>query len=170
MSQIYNRLEPKYNQSGFVLDGCHWFNCDVGVFGTAHGKAIIKNYTNIFEELKESNLLVEKFHLSDTIYNKLHRNAIVNHSKIEEKLLDLNFKIILVTFPEDINILKARIVDRLNLYPHYKNILNTPEWYIAQQQEYISQIQKSCLPYLIINTNQLPDDNLVKKILDWIGE
>ena len=34
ISQVYNYLEPKYNQSDFILDGCNWFNCDVGIYGT----------------------------------------------------------------------------------------------------------------------------------------
>ena len=34
MSQIYDYLEPKYNSGGKIMDGCHWFNCDVGIFGT----------------------------------------------------------------------------------------------------------------------------------------
>ena len=67
MSQIYNYLEPKYNQSGYLLDGCHWFNCDVGVYGTKHGRPIIEFYLKIFNELKNSNLLIEKFHLSQEI-------------------------------------------------------------------------------------------------------
>lgn len=59
MSQIYNYLEPKYNSGGYLLDGCHWFNCDVGVYGTKHGRPIIKSYLKIFKELKNSNLLIE---------------------------------------------------------------------------------------------------------------
>ncbi|MBL7058786.1 hypothetical protein ISS03_05680 [Patescibacteria group bacterium] len=170
MSQIYNHLEPRYNKSGFVLDGCHWFNTDVGIFGTENGKSIINNFVHIFEDLKDSNILVEKFYLSDQIYSKLHRNALVTYPKVEEKLLKLNFKIVLVTFPEDPELLRGRIVDRLNIYPHYKNILNSEEWYIRQQQEYIEAVKNSKLPYIIIKTDQLPDNNLVKEILDWIGE
>lgn len=73
MSQVYNYLEPKYNNNGGVLDGCHWLNCDVGIYGTKHGKSVIKNYMGIAKELKDKNLLFEKFHVSDIIYNRLHR-------------------------------------------------------------------------------------------------
>lgn len=170
MSQIYNHLEPKYNKSGYVLDGCHWFNTDVGIFGTKNGKSIINNFINIFDDIQDSNILVEKFYLSDQIYNKLHRNKAITYPKIEEKLLTLNFKIILITFPEDKEILENRIQDRLNIYPHYKNILKSANWYIEQQKEYIKTVKNSKLPYLIVNTNQLPDDTLTKQILNWIGE
>ena len=73
MSQIYNFLEPKYNQSGFILDGCHWFNCDVGVYGGNNSKNFVQTYIKVFEQVKERNLIIEKFHLSDLVYQKLHQ-------------------------------------------------------------------------------------------------
>jgi len=94
MSQIYNYLEPKYNKTGYLLDGCYWFNCDVGIYGTKHGKPVIESYLKIFTELKNSNLLVEKFYLSDLIYNLLHRGKKVNYKTIEQQLKKLGFKII----------------------------------------------------------------------------
>ncbi|MFH1232765.1 MAG: hypothetical protein V1651_02790 [Patescibacteria group bacterium] len=170
MSQIYDHIEPKYNKSGYLLDGCHWFNCDIGVYGTKHGKLINKSYLEIFSELKDKNLLVEKFFLSDIVYNNLHNNKKVNYKNIEKKLQQLNFKIILITLPEDKNIINERIKDRLNLYKHYERILREPEWYIEQQQEYLAEIKKTNLPYLIIKTEKLPDNNLIKQILKWIDE
>lgn len=170
MSQVYDYLEPKYNQSRAVLDGCHWFNCDVGVFGTNHGKKVIDAYLNIFEKLKNKNLLVEKLHLSDLIYNRLHRQVELSYKAQEDFLKKLDFKIVLVTFPENKKLLEKRIKDRLNLYPHYERILRSPEWYIDQQREYLKEIKKSRLPYLIIETSKLPDRSLVNKILNWINE
>ncbi len=170
MSQIYDNLEPKYNNKKKLLDGCHWFNSDVGVYGTKHGKIIINNYLNIFDELKNKNLIVEKLYISDIVYNRLHRKKEINYKNIENKLKKLNFKIILITFPDNKKILKQRIQDRLNLYPHYERILHNPEWYINQQKEYLKELEKSKLKSLIIKTNQLPDKFLVNKILNWIGE
>lgn len=170
MSQIYDYLEPKYNQNKVMLDGCHWFNCDVGVYGTKHGQVVVEKYLEIFEELKNKNLIVEKLHLADKIYRRLHFGEETDYSEIEKRLEKLNFKIILITFPEDEEVLKKRIQDRLNLYPHYERILQDPKWYIAQQREYRAELEKCKLPHLIIETNVLPDDSLVEKILKWIGE
>jgi hypothetical protein len=170
MSQIYNYLEPKYNQNGFVLDGCHWFNCDIGVYGTKYGQPVIEKYLEVFLELNDKNIIVEKLHISDIIYNRLHRGEEIEYEVAEKKLAEQNFKIILITFPEDEKILQLRIDDRLKLYPHYKRIMHEPDWYIAQQREYIKEIIKSKLPYLIAETKKLPDDDLAKKILEWIGE
>jgi hypothetical protein len=170
MSQIYGYLEPKYNKSDFVLDGCHWFNCDIGIYGTDHGRPVIKSYLKIFRELKNHNLLVEKLHLSDIVYNRLHRKKEINYRDIERQLKKLRFKIILITLPPDKKIIQARINDRLKLYPHYKRILRRPEWYIEQQRQYLKEIKKTSLPYLIIKTSRLPDKKLTKKILNWIDE
>jgi len=118
MSQVYDYLEPKYNNNGGVLDGCHWLNCDVGIYGTKHGKSVIKNYMGIAKELKNKNLLFEKFYISDIIYNRIHRKKEISYKYIEQKLKKLNFKTVLVVFPEDEKVLQERIKDRLNLYPH----------------------------------------------------
>ncbi|KKR22040.1 MAG: hypothetical protein UT48_C0001G0053 [Parcubacteria group bacterium GW2011_GWE2_39_37] len=170
MSQVYDFLESKYNQNKQVLDGCHWFNCDVGIFGTEKSQPVINHFNQIFKELSDKNVIVEKFFLSDIVYSRLHRNVEKDYRNIENELLKENFKIILCTFPEDKELLKKRIADRLNLYPHYARILQTPEWYIRQQRQYLEEIKKSCLPYLQIETTQLPDQLAVDKILNWIGE
>jgi len=62
---------------------------------------------------------------------------------IENELKKLDFKIVFVKFPEKKSIIEKRIQDRLNLYPHYKRILKSPEWYVLQQQEYEKEINKS---------------------------
>jgi thymidylate kinase len=170
MSQVYDYLEPKYNQNRVTLDGCHWFNCDVGVYGTEHGKIVIEKYLDIFTELQKNNLIIEKLHLSDIVYNQIHNNRKVDYEKIEDRLLDLDFKIILITFPRDEELIKKRIEDRLKIYPHYERILQSPDWYLEQQEKYLEEIKKSKLPYLVLETEILPDNNLVRKVLGWVGE
>jgi hypothetical protein len=170
MSQVYEHLEPKYNSGEGVLDGCHWFNCDVGVFGTGYGQAVVENYLAIFETLKAKNLLIEKLHLADKIYSRLHRGIALDYSAVEDKLAEMGFRIVLITFPEERAILEKRIRDRLNLYPHYERILQSPDWYLNQQAEYKGEIERSKLPHLVIKTEVLPDYSLVDEILKWIGE
>jgi hypothetical protein len=123
MSQIYNSIEPKSRKSKNILDGCHWFNADNGVFGTENSRGVIEGYMKIFNSLSEGNIIVEKFTLSDCIYQKLHRGKDVDYSDINKELERQGFKIVLITFKEDRELLEKRIQDRLNLYPHYKEIL-----------------------------------------------
>ncbi|MBT4349644.1 hypothetical protein HOD19_02580 [bacterium] len=177
MSQVYDHIEPKYNSGNKILDGCHWFNCDVGIFGTKYGQVALQKYLELTEELKEANVMLEKFHLSEAVYQKLYNNQNFlpagrqgDFSAIENRLQKLNTKIILVTFPEDEKIIQARLQDRLNLYPHYEKIAQAPTDYIKQQRLFKELIKQSKLEYLIIETNKLPDESLVDKILQFIGE
>lgn len=170
MSEVYNFLEPKYRESENLLDGCYWFNCDVGIFGSANGKKVIKDYVSIFKTLGAQNIIVEKLFLADKIYNKMYRRKRIGYKCIERRLKKMDFKIILLTFPEDEELIKRRIADRLNLYPHYQGVLKEPRFYIEQQRLYLKKIKKSRLPYLIIEAENFPDETILPQILEWIGE
>jgi len=170
MSQIYNNIEPKYNSGGHILDGCHWFNLDVGVYGTSFGQKALSRYMELFEDLKDTNLMAEKFHLTETVYQKLYHNYDFDYSDIEARLKKLNAKIILVTFDKSEELIKHRLEDRLKLYPHYKSIMQTPAAYIRQQELYEDLISKSKLDHLVVNASKLPNPSLVDKILEFLGE
>lgn len=169
MLQIYDFLESKYNQEKIILDGCHWFNCDVGVFGTEYGKFCIEKYAEILGKMHKKNILFEKFHISDIIYNRIYGSKELDYSELEESLKKLNAKIILCVTENNPEIFKKRISDRLSLYPHYERILQSPEWYINQQKEYLKEIKKTKLPYLIVDMTEIPNKKHLE-ILNWIGE
>ncbi len=170
MSQVYNYLEPKYNTNNKILNGCHWFNCDVGLYGTKYGKIVLEKYIELIEHLEETNIIMEKFHLTEAVYQKLYNNIDFNFNDIENRLNKKKVKIILTTYNEDIKLIKKRLKDRLDLYPHYKRIAQKPEKYIEQQKLYLKLLRKSKLDYLIINSSKLPDNNLTNKILKFIKE
>ena len=170
MGQIYDYLEPKYNSGSKVLDGCHWFNCDVGLYGTRFGKNVLLKYLELLEEIRGSNVMLEKFHLTEAVYQKIYNNYDFNFQKIEARLKKIKAKIILVTFDENERLLIKRLQDRLSLYPHYNRIAQTPADYINQQKKYLELISQSQLDYLIVNASALPDKSLVEKILEFLQE
>jgi thymidylate kinase len=170
MSQIYNHLEPKYNSGGKILDGCHWFNCDVGLYGTEHGQIVVNKYLELLENLADLNIILEKFHITEYVYQKLYNNQEYDFSNIEDRLKKLDAKIILTSFQEDEELIKKRLQDRINLYPHYAKIAQQPAEYIKQQQEYIDIIKQSKLDYLVVDSSELPNQKLVAKILKFLGE
>lgn len=169
ISQIYKYLEKKYSTNKKVLDGCHWFNCDVGIFGTPLGKKVIDKYIDILKILKNKNVIFEKLHITDKIYNKKK----IDYSKEEIKLKKLNTKLILITVKNE-QVYKERIQDRLNNFPHYKKILQKPKEYFKQQQKYIEEIQKSKLDTLVIDMSTPLNKAFVKKqtkkVLQFINE
>lgn len=169
MRGVYDYLEPKYNQNRVLLDGCHWFNSDVGIFGTKNGRFCIERYVEMLEQLKEKNVMFEKLFLSDIVYNKIHFNKYIDYSDIIKKLKKLKTKIVLCVIDEDKKIIRKRIKDRLRLYPHYERILHNPEWYIKQQREYLLQLKRIDLDYLIIDMTKIPNKKHLE-VLRWIGE
>jgi len=170
MSQIFDYLEPKYNSGGQIMDGCHWFNCDVGIFGTRFGEVALGKYLDLMEAINDTNVMIEKFHLTEAVYQKLYYGRDFNFSYIEDRLKKIKAKIVLVTFREDEDLISKRLTDRLNLYPHYNRIAQKPVKYIEQQKTYLDLITKSKLDYLIIDASDLPNPPLVEKILKFLKE
>jgi len=170
-AQIYNFLEKKDNSNKKILNGCHWFNCDVGIFGGPYGKKVINKYIDILKILKNKNVIFEKFHLSDMVYNKLYNNKLINYQKEEQLLKKLNSKIILITVG-DKKIFEQRIINRIKNVPHYQRIAQPAENYLKQQELYLEFIKKSQLKNLIIDFSKPLNKNFVKRqiktILNWI--
>jgi len=172
--QIYDFLEKKYNTSGHILDGCHWINADINVFGTELGKDMINLYIKMGELLHScgKNVIFEKFHISDQAYNLFHNNKIIDYEREEERLMKLDTKIILCTVNPDPEIFKSRLEDRLSHpgYFHYHRLAKEPTDYIDLQEKYIELCEKSKLPVLMVDLSVLPNHEVVKEILSWLGE
>jgi len=169
IAQIYDFIERKYNQDKKTLNGCHWFNCDNNIFGTEHGNPCIQKYIEILRILNNKNVIFEKLHLSDMVYNKIFRNVEIDYRREEKKLFELETKIILCTIKEDISLISKRIQERLKSIPHFRRVMQSPEWYINQQREYLKEIKKTKLPYLIVDMTEIPNKKHLN-ILKWIGE
>lgn len=173
MAQIYDYLEKKHNTSKKILNGCHWFNCDVGVFGSNEGKKIIDVYIKIAKILKNKNVLFEKFHLTDQVYNELYNSKKIDYKKQEKELKKINTKIVLITV-KDKTIFNERIANRLKNVPHYSRIVQTAENYWQQQEKYLELIKKSKLEYLILDLSTPMNKKFVQrqinKILKFVGE
>lgn len=173
MSQIYDYLEKKHTTSKKILNGCHWFNCDVGIFGSADGKKIINEYIKIAKILSHKNVLFEKFYLTDQVYNELYDKKKINYAAQEKELKKMGTKIVLLTVKSK-KVFADRIPDRLNNIDHYHRIVQTVEDYWQQQEKYLELIKKSKLKYLIIDFSTPLDKEFVQrqvnKILKFIGE
>jgi len=172
ISEIYDALEKKYSSQKFpnLLDGCHWFNTDVGVYGSELGGKILDGYLRIAETLKNRNIIFEKFHITDQVYSNLYSRFCPDYRALEKKLSALNFKIIYLEVDPDIEIFKKRLADRLELYPHYDRIAQQPADYLKQQVTYQKFIAGTSLPVLKVNTSKLPNLQIINNILQWLGE
>lgn len=166
ISTIYPVLEKRDHTYPNVLDGCYWFNSDVGIFGTDKGPAVISKYVEMAEVLKEKNILFEKLHISDAIYQKSYRGVDTDYTFIEARLKTLGFKIVLTTFREEEELIRKRLEERIKLYPHYARIAKPVSFYLQQQELYRTAVKNSILPYLEVDMSDYDSTN-GQKVLDW---
>ncbi|MEK7158546.1 MAG: hypothetical protein AAB733_03175 [Patescibacteria group bacterium] len=170
MQELYDVLEPRYQKTTGLLDGCHWFNCDVGIFGTPEGRPVIEHYTNIIQTLRDRNLLLEKFHLSDLVYHELLHMETPDYHEIEQRLLTLDVRLIFCTMEESEALVEKRLQDRLRLYPHYQRIQRSPQEYLLQQRAYEQAVRRSILPTLTVDLTNMPPTSARDNILTWLNE
>ncbi|PIS05219.1 MAG: hypothetical protein COT81_02295 [Candidatus Buchananbacteria bacterium CG10_big_fil_rev_8_21_14_0_10_42_9] len=164
---VWDALEKKYNSGVGVMDGCTWFNADVGLYGTRDGWELVNHYLNIAKTLNHRNLIFEKLHLTNFIYTKQKDTA--KFKSIEKELKKLGFKVILTTYKNDAKLLKKRLNERLQSTPSYKRIARTPQDYLKSQKEYLKLIEQSSLPYFTVDNSKLPNYHY-QRILAWLGE
>lgn len=166
ISTIYPVLEKRDQTNPNVLDGCYWINSDIGIFGTDKGSEIIEKYVEMAQILQSKNLLFEKLHISDAIYQKMYNNKDVDYNFIEARLKAMNFKIVLTTFREDEALMAKRLEERIRQYPHYGRIAKPVDFYIKQQELYKTAVKSSNLPYLEVDMSNLDPKN-AQKIIEW---
>ena len=165
MSLVYQFLDKKDATSENVLDGCYWINSDIGIFGTEYGRPIIDNYLQMARTLKNKNLLFEKLHITDAVYQRLYNNITPDYTDLENKLQTLDFKIVFVTMRDDLKLVEKRLADRLKLYPHYGRIAKGQDFYLKQQELYRREMNKSQLPHLEVDMTDLNDRT--EEIISW---
>ena len=168
ISQIYARLEGAFHESPHRLDGCHWFNCDIGLFGGPYGRLSIEHYLAMAEAITDRPIIFEKFHLSDIVYHLLYEKRKIRYTDIEERLLARGARLIHCMTNPDPELFRARLEDRVRLYPHYRRIAKEPSFYVQQLEIYRDIIAESKLPRLAVDTSKLPNTAIADEIYEWI--
>ncbi len=170
ISEVYNQLEEKYQTNNSILNGCHWLNCDIGLFGDQYGRLAIEKYLELVEQITDRHIILEKFHLSDMAYSLFYQKKKISYNDIESRLLELGARLIFCRTANNLEIFRERLADRLALYPHYQRIAKTPQRYLELQNVYQQLISESKLPTLTVDTTVLPNKQITKEILQWLNE
>ena len=68
----------------------------------------------------------------------------------------------------DPELFRARLEDRVRLYPHYRRIAKEPSFYVQQLEIYRDIIAESKLPRLAVDTSKLPNTAIADEIYEWI--
>lgn len=172
MSQVYDELEKENNKSGQILDGCAWLNVDVGVLGSKKGFEYLFKKMEMLDLLNDRPVLLEKFHLSDVVYNRLYRGEEVGdmYDELEEGLREVGAKLVLVDVDPDPDLFKGRLAERLVGVPHYERIVKEVDWYLKARCEYEKEFEKSSLDKLRVDLSEIPNEEVVGEVLGWIRE
>jgi len=168
LSQLYPLLEGLGSTSPIFLNGCIWFNCDIGLLGDTYGSALMQHQIKLAQTIPDRSMIWEKFHFSDQAYRLFHGLEKISYNGLEDQLMALEAKVIFCQIRPDVELFKQRLADRLRLYPHYQRIAKSPEEYLRLQETYQQILADSILPHLILDTSQLPNTNLATRILDWL--
>lgn len=172
MAEVYNELEKINNKSGKILDGCAWLNVDVGVLGSEKGFDYILKKMQILEVLDDRPVLLEKFHLSDIVYNRLYRGEEVGdmYDEIAYEFEEMGIKLILTDVAGDKKLFAKRLTERIKGVPHYTRIAKNVDWYLKAREEYIKEFERSNLDKLRVDLTKIPNEEVVREVLRWIGE
>ncbi len=164
-SATYQRLVHAYTSSNQILDGCYYLYCDIGVFSTPLARDYLFHMAKIIELMKQRNVVLDKFHLSDEVYQDEYHGKVVSHRWVEDEILrPLDTRIILVTVSEEH--LEQRLQQRLKSDPHYALIKKPFDFYKRMQERYLQKIQDTTLECLQVDGALPPEEN-VTKILAW---
>ena len=164
-SATYQRLVHAYTSSNQILDGCYYLYCDIGVFSTPLARDYLFHMAKIVELMRYHNVVLDKFHLADEVYQQEYRGKKVSHRWVEEDILGpLGTRIVLVTLSEDK--LEERLQQRLKTDPHYALIQKPFDFYKRMQERYLQAIQNTTLEWLQVDGALPPEEN-VTRILAW---
>lgn len=165
--EVWKKLEARYHSGKGTLDGCIWFNADVGLYGTRDGWPLVESYLKIAKMLSHRNIIFEKLHLTQYLYSS--DKDLSKFRAIDNQLVELNFKIVLTISPENEKVFSQRLIDRLHGDSPYKRIAHSPSWYLKKQQEYQKLLKESQLPHLTVENQEFPNNNY-QAVLNWLGE
>ena len=164
-SATYQRLVHAYTSSNEILDGCYYLYCDIGIFSTPLARDYIFHMAKIVELMKQRNVVLDKFHLADEVYQQEYRGKTVSHRWVEDEILrPLGTRMILVTVSEEH--LEERLQQRLRSDPHYALIKKKFDFYKRMQERYLQAIQHTTLEWLMVDGAIPPEEN-VTRILSW---
>lgn len=164
---VWNQIEKENNSGQGIMDGCHWFNTDIGILGTIDGWGLIDKYIEIAQSISHRNIIFEKFHFTNLIYSKEDNFELFQQA--DQRLADLNFRLVLTTVSPEERIFSDRIRERLVTNKSYQRVVKKPAWYVDTQQNYRQLLKKTNLPAIEIDNTQIPNDNATK-ILHWLEQ
>ena len=124
-----------------------------------------ETWVKLFELQKYYSWIVDRFHLSTRMYQLNTYNKDYDFRWLEERLLPLNFRLVLLTrSPESFEIARAKRLEVSGNPSQYDDL----SLFIREQELIRKLADESLLPKLVIDISDNDIDSAVEKIADWM--
>ena len=124
-----------------------------------------ETWVKLFELQKYYSWIVDRFHLSTRMYQLNTYNKDYDFRWLEERLLPLNFRLVLLTrSPESFETARAKRLEVSGNPSQYDDL----SLFIREQELIRKLADESLLPKLVIDISDNDIDSAVEKIADWM--
>ncbi len=124
-----------------------------------------ETWVKLFELQKYYSWIVDRFHLSTRMYQLNTYNKDYDFRWLEERLLPLNFRLVLLTrSPESFEIARAKRLEVSGNPSQYDDL----SLFIREQELIRKLAEESLLPKLVLDISDNDIDSAVEKIADWM--
>ncbi len=124
-----------------------------------------ETWVKLFELQKYYSWIVDRFHLSTRMYQLNTYNKDYDFRWLEERLLPLNFRLVLLTrSPESFETARAKRLEVSGNPSQYDDL----SLFIREQELIRKLAEESLLPKLVLDISDNDIDSAVEKIADWM--
>ena len=124
-----------------------------------------ETWVKLFELQKYYSWIVDRFHLSTRMYQLNTYNKDYDFRWLEERLLPLNFRLVLLTrSPESFETARAKRLEVSGNPSQYDDL----SLFIREQELIRKLADESLLPKLVLDISDNDIDSAVEKIADWM--
>lgn len=126
-----------------------------------------RTWVQLFELQRYYSWIIDRFHLSTQMYQKIYRNVIYDFNWLEERLQAIGFKQVILTRSTD-SFLQAREI-RLKVSGNPSQYQDLTK-FVREQEVLLELASQSKLDTLLIDISDNHIDHAVDRIIDWMEE
>ena len=124
-----------------------------------------KTWVRLFELQKYYSWIIDRFHISTKIYQKINHNRDYDFTEIENKLNELGFRLIFLSrTPESFQEAREKRLSVSGNRSQYDNL----NQFISEQEIFREQIHHSILPSIEIDISDNDINRVVEEIANWL--
>ncbi|MBM4175968.1 MAG: hypothetical protein FJ213_07325 [Ignavibacteria bacterium] len=124
-----------------------------------------ETWLELFELQKYYSWIIDRFHISTKVYQKIYNNREYDFNSIEQRLTELGFHVVLLT--RSAQSFKEAREERIKVSGNPSQYDDLDK-FIFEQNIFIEEIQRSILPKFEIDISDNNISRVVEEISDWM--